>query len=122
MPARAAAPERLVQSGDMDPQRAFVDDPVGPFPGDELLSGERLAGALDKRDKYLEGAAAEAQRLLVIEQHPLRREQPERSKDESLAILHGGTVLKYFGIQTDPGKFGNAKDRRARQQLKFGPS
>jgi len=48
-----------------------------------------LTGAFDERDQNIESAAAEAQRLPVIEQHPLRGDQLERPEDEAL-VIHGG--------------------------------
>ena len=81
----------------MDPQRPVVDDRVGPGTGDQLLVGDRLAGAFDKREENVQGSAAEAQRLPVVEQHPLRGDQPERSEDEGF-IIHGGTVLPARGF------------------------
>jgi hypothetical protein len=87
--ASAAIAERFAQCGDMDPQRALVNDRVGPGPGDELLFWERVAGAFDQCDQNVERATAETQRLPVVEQDSLRRDQPERSKDEGLVILRG---------------------------------
>ena len=86
--ARAVIAERFAQRRDMDPQRALVDDRVGPGTGDELLFWERLARAFDQRDQNVECAAAEAQRLPFAEQHSLRWGQSERPEDEGLVILH----------------------------------
>ena len=86
--ALLAVPERLAQRRDMNPQRALVDDRIGPCTGDKLLLWERLAGAFDQCDQNVERATAEAQRLPFAEQHSLRRDQSERPEDEGLVILH----------------------------------
>ena len=84
--ARAAVAKRLAQRRDMDPERTFVDDRIGPCAGDEPILVDRLAGAFDERDQNIESAAAEAQRLPVIKQRPLSRNQLERSEGEGLFI------------------------------------
>jgi hypothetical protein len=66
--AAPAVAQRLAQRGNMDPQRAFVDDGVGPSAGDQLILVNCVAGALNERDKDVQGAAAEAQRFHVLEQ------------------------------------------------------
>jgi hypothetical protein len=43
-----------------DPQRAFVDDRVGPSAGDQLILVNCIAGALNERDEDIQGPAAEA--------------------------------------------------------------
>ena len=85
-PACAAIAERFAQRRDVHPQCPFFDDGIGPGAGDELVSGDGLAGAFDQRDQDVERAAAEPQRLPVIEQRALRRDQPERSEDEGFFI------------------------------------
>ncbi len=73
----------------MNPQRPLIDDRVGPGARDQPILTDCLAGAFDKRDQDVESPTAEAQRLLVFEQHPLRRDQPKRSKDEGFFIHRG---------------------------------
>src|SRR6516164_10763375 len=86
-PARTAVAKRLTQRGDMYPQRALVDDSIGPGAGDQLVSRDGLAGAFDQGDQDVERTAAEPQRLSVVEQHPPRRDQPERSEGEGIFTL-----------------------------------
>jgi len=51
-----------------------------------LVLQDRFAGVLDQRDKDLERAAAEPQRLSVLKKQPFRRIQPKRRKGEHRAI------------------------------------
>jgi hypothetical protein len=64
---------------------------------DQLFLGDRFAGVLDQRGQNVERTTSEAQRLPVVEQHSLRRDQPERSEDEGF-VIHGGTVLPTRGF------------------------
>ena len=70
----------------MDPQGAVIDDRIGPGVGDQLILGDCLAGVLDQCDQNVERTTTEAQRLPVVEQYSLRRDQPERSEGEGLFI------------------------------------
>jgi hypothetical protein len=66
----------------------------------ELVLADRLAGALNERDQNVQGSAAEAQRYSVLKQHPLSRNQAERSEGESF-FIHRGIVSRTSGfIQT----------------------
>ena len=47
----ATIAKRLAQRGDMDPERPFVDDRVGPGAGDQLIFVNRVAGVFNKRDE-----------------------------------------------------------------------
>ena len=78
----------------MDPQGAVVDDRIGPGAGDQLFLGDRFAGVLDQCDQNVERTTTEAQRLPIVEQHSLRRDQPERSEGEGFFFIHRGIVLK----------------------------
>jgi hypothetical protein len=60
----------------MNPQSRFVDDRIGPGAGDDLGLADRFAGAFDQRNEDIQRAAAEAQRLPVLEQQALRGDQP----------------------------------------------
>ena len=103
-PARSAIPERLTQRCDMDPQGAVVDDRIGPGARDQLFLGDRLAGVLDQCDQNVERTTTEAQRLPIVEQRSLRRDQPERSEDEGF-VIHGGTALPARGFIPRPLNF-----------------
>ena len=96
-PARSAIPKRLAQRSDMDPQGAVIDNRIGPGVGDQLFFGDRFAGVLDQCDQNVERAITEAQRLPVVVQHSVRRDQPERSEDEGF-VIHGGAVLSARGF------------------------
>src|ERR1700730_17093987 len=90
----------------MDPQRVLLDDRVGPGAGNEFFLADRLAGALDERHQDLQRAAAETQRLPLVEQHALGGDQSKRPEYEGL-VIHGGCVLKDVNIHTDRGKMRN---------------
>jgi hypothetical protein len=95
--ALAAIAERPAQRRDVDPQGALVDNRIGPGASDEMLPRERLAGMFDKRDQDVERAAAQAQRLSVVEHRPLCGDQPKRSEDEGF-VTHSGAVLPAHGF------------------------
>jgi hypothetical protein len=71
---------------------------------DRLFSGDSFAGVLDQRDQNVERTTTEAQRLAIVEQHSLRRDQPERSEDEGF-VIHGGAVLPAHGFISRPLNF-----------------
>src|SRR5437868_4520902 len=87
----------------MNPQRALVDNCIGPGASYEFFLADRLAGAFDQRDQDIQRAAAETQRLPVVEQHPLR-DKAERSEGEGF-FIHREIALKGFPIHTDGGNF-----------------
>src|SRR5262249_7226036 len=95
--AGTAIVQRLSQRRDMDPERGLFDESAPASPGGPLLFRDRLAGAFDQCDQNVERTTTEAHRLLVVEQHSLRRDQPERSEDEGF-VIHGGTVLPARGF------------------------
>jgi len=103
-PAVTAIAECFAQCRDMDPQGTFVDDRIGPGAGNQLFLWDRLAGPLDQRGQDVERTAADAQWLPVVEQHPLRGDQPERSEDQPL-VIHGGTILPDRRYIHRPAKF-----------------
>jgi hypothetical protein len=78
----------------MNPQGAVVDDRIGPDVGDQLFLGDRFAGVLDQFGQNVERTTAEAQRLPIVEQRSLRRDQPERSEGEDF-FIHRGIVLPH---------------------------
>jgi hypothetical protein len=84
----------------VDPQGAVIDDGVGPGVGDQLFIGDHFAGVLDQCDQNVERATTEAQRLPVVEQRSLRRDQPERPEHEGL-VIHGGIVLQSADSYSD---------------------
>ena len=100
--ACTAVAHRLAQRGEMRPQSALIDDRVGPGASDQTIFVDRLAGTFNERDQNIQCAAAEAQRVSVVEQQSLRGDQPERSKDEGFPI-HRGSV-------------GTCRDRDSRQR------
>ena len=102
--ARSAIPKRVPQRRDMDAQGAVIDDRIRPGAGDQLFLGDHFAGVLDQCDQNIERTTAEAQRLPVVKQHSLRRDQPERSEDKGL-VIHGGTVLPTRGFIQRPLNF-----------------
>src|SRR5262249_51847324 len=77
----------------VDPQRAVINDRVGPGVSDQPLLGDRFASVLDQCDQNIERTTTEAHWPAIVEQHTLRRDQPERSEDERF-IIHGGTVFQ----------------------------
>src|SRR5215831_11973026 len=96
--------QRLTERCNMNPQSTFIDDGIGPGVGDQLFLGDRFAGVLDQCDQNVERTTTKAQRLTVVEQHSLRRDQPERSEDEGF-VIHGGTVLPGRGFIQRPLNF-----------------
>jgi hypothetical protein len=84
----------------VNPQRPLIDDRVGPGACDQQIFTDCLAGAFDKHDQDVQSPTAEAQRLLVFEQHPLRRDQPKRSKDEGF-FIHRGHPKGGLPLNTD---------------------
>jgi len=94
----------------MDPQGAVIDDRFRPGVSDQLLPGDRFAGVLDQCDQNVERTTTEAHRLAVVEQHSLRRDQPERSEDEGF-VIHGGAVLPARGFIPRPLNFAKIDGR-----------
>ena len=84
--SRAAITECLAQRGYMDPQGPLVDDRIRPSAGDQLILVNGLAGAFNQRNKDVQSSAAETQLFPILEQHALRGDQAERSKDEAFFI------------------------------------
>ena len=73
----------------MNPQRALINDRIGPGARYQLILADRLAGAFNQRDENVQRPAAEAQRLSVLEQHALSGNQAKRSESEGFFIHRG---------------------------------
>ena len=101
----------------MNPERTLVDHGIGPRARDEFVFVDRLAGAFDKRDEYVQSPAAETQRFPILEQHALSRDQAERSEGEGL-FIHREIVLNELPIHTDRGK---SSQRDGTLAQAFGP-
>jgi hypothetical protein len=92
--------------------------------GDQLFPGDSLAGVLDQSDQNVERAITEANRLLVVEQHSLRREQPERSEGEGLFIHRENRPWERLLIQntralaTRSGSIGHRSCSRALRETR----
>src|SRR5215472_1866517 len=69
--ARAAVAKRLPERGDMDPERTFVNNGVGPGTGYELILADGSAGAFNKCDEDVQGPGAEPRWFPVLKQHAL---------------------------------------------------
>jgi hypothetical protein len=72
----------------MDPQGTLFDHRVGPDATNQLVPEDRFASAFAQSDQDFKRAAAEAQRLSILEQDALGGDESKRPEDETL-IIHG---------------------------------
>jgi hypothetical protein len=77
------------QSADLDLQIGLPDEGLRPGAGYQLLLADHLAGAFDQSGEDVKGAAAEPHWLVALQQEPLRRKQPERTKRDRASIQLG---------------------------------
>ncbi len=78
--AAMAVAQRPPQGGDMDRKIALHDGRARPDAGHQLLLADQLAGALDQGYQDIESTTAEANRLVAVQQEPLRRKQAKGSE------------------------------------------
>ncbi len=82
--ARMAVTQRPPERRHMDPEVGVLDEGAGPDPGDEIILADQLAGVLDQGDEDVEGAAAEPDRLVALQEELLCRDQMERPERHGL--------------------------------------
>src|SRR5205814_7307369 len=88
-------PEYLAQRGDMNPQRAFLDNSLRPDAPDQLILADDRAGTLHQANEDLARTAAQSHRSIAAQQHPLSWIEYEGSKGniechDSTRKSHGG--------------------------------
>jgi hypothetical protein len=82
-----AAAQRPAQRADLKFEIALLDKGVRPDAGHQLVLADHLARVLDQGDQNIQGAAAETNGLVALEQQPSIREKAEGAKrDCSLEV------------------------------------
>ena len=85
----------------MHPEIRLLDENVRPRPGDEFLLADDLAGAFDQSVQNVECPTAEPNGCIALQQHALRRKEPERPESEDLSagvrrIAHSGPFTPIY--------------------------
>jgi hypothetical protein len=76
--------EHFAQARDVNPKRRFVDDGVGPHACEQVFLRDDLTRPIDECEQDVEGATADAERLVAVQEQTFGWKDAKRTEAESV--------------------------------------
>ena len=98
----AAVAQHLFQGMQMNAQRDFLNENIGPAPGDQLVSAHDIAGPLNQGGKNGKRPATDSDGNSIVRQQHFPRRQPKTAKSPDLGIVLSCTTHAMLPQQRPP--------------------